>query len=164
MHAEQKSAGADRDDQRDDRDGEQAAPLPAGRGQEDQEQGAVADDRPEGMPAGEAVAGTVGDRMGDHRAQPANECLQDRIKRQHASAGDQEVDGKPPPAADGQHDRSRPGHRPQHAVTAQPGDGLDDADDGSVAGHETVQPGRRALIDGLKRGPLQPHENKQERE
>ena len=164
MHAEQQPAGADRGDQRDDRDGEQAAPVPAGRGQEDQEQGAVADDRPEGVPAGEAVAGPVGDRMGDHRAQPADQRLQHRVKRQRAGPGHQQVDGEPPAAPDRQHDRGHPGHRPQHPAAAQPGDGLDHADHGRVPRHQAVQPGRGAVIGRLKRGPLQPHENKQERE
>ena len=103
MHAEQQPADADRGDQRDDHRDEHAAPRSAGRGQEDQEQGAVADDRAERVPAGEAVAVAVSDGMGDHRAQPADQCLEDRVKRQRAGPGDQQVDREPPPAPDRQH-------------------------------------------------------------
>ena len=116
------------------------------------------------MPAGKTVAVTVGDRMGDHRAQPADQRLEDRVERQHPGAGDQQVDRQPPPAPDGQHDGGRADQRPQHAAAAQPGDRLDDADHRGVAGHEAVQPGCCAVIGGLERRPLQPYQEQQERE
>jgi hypothetical protein len=164
MHTEQKPADADRGDQRDDHHGEHAAPHPAGRGQEDQEQRAVADDRAERVPAGEAVALAVGDGMGDHRAQPADQCLEHRVKCQHAGASDQKVDREPPPAPDGEHDDGHPDQRPQHAAATEPGDRLDDADSHGMAGDEAVQPRRRAVVRRLERRPLQSYQDKQERE
>ena len=164
VHAEQQPADADRGDQRDDHDGKGAAPNSAGRRQEDQEQGAVADDRAKRVPAGEAVAVPVSDGMGDHRAQPADQCLEDRVKRQRSGPGDQQVDRQPPPAPDGQRHDGQPDERPQHAPAAQPGDRLDGADNHRVAGDEAVQPGCRAVIGRLERRPPKPHQDKQEAE
>ena len=164
VHAEQQAADADRGDQRGGRRGERAAPRPAGRGQEDQEQGAVADDRAERVPAGEAVAVPVSDRVGDHRAQPADQYLEDGVKRQRACPGDQQVDREPPAAPDREHHDRQPDQRPEHAAAAEPGDRLDDAHHRGLAGDEAVQPGRRVVIGRLERRPPQPHQDKQERE
>ena len=65
---------------------------------------------------------------------------------------------------DHQHHDRHPDQRPEHTAAAKPGDRLDDADNRGVACDEAVQPGRRAVIGGLKRRPLQPHQDEQERE
>jgi hypothetical protein len=58
----------------------------------------------------------------------------------------------------------RPDQRPEHAAAAEPGDRLDDADHRGVVGDKAVQSGRRAVIGRLERRPLQPYQDKQERE
>jgi hypothetical protein len=96
--------------------------------------------------------------------QPADQRLEYRVKRQHASASDQEVDREPPAAPDGEHDDGHPDQRPQHAAATEPGDRLDDADSHGMAGNEAVQPRRRAVVRRLERRPLQSYQDKQERE
>ena len=164
MHAEQQPADADRDDQRDDHRGEHAAPNPAGRGKEDKEQRAVADDRAERVPAGEAVAVAVRDRVRHHRAQPADQGLEHRVEHELAGARDQQEDREPPAPPDGEQDDGGTRHRPQHAAAAQPGDRLDDADQCGIAGDEAVQPRCRVVIGGLKRRELQPYKKQQNSE
>ena len=163
MHAEQETADADRGDQRNDDHREHPAPDSARRGQEDQEQRAVADDRTERVPTGEAVTGAVGDGMGDHGAQPADQGLEDRVQRQFPGPGDQEIDREPPLPPDGQQDHGRSDQGPQHPAAAQPGDRLDHADNRGVPGDQAVQPGRGAVISRFQRRPLQSHQQEEQR-
>ncbi len=164
MHAEQDPADADQRDERDDHGDEGGPPAAAGRGQEDQQHRPVTDDRAEGVAAGEAVPAAVRDRVGHHRAQPADQVLQDRVQDQRAGAGDQQVASQPPAAPEGQEDRRHPDDRPQHPVTAQKGDRLDHRHQGGMPGDEGVDPGSGAVVGGLQRVPLQADQDEQDRE
>ncbi len=164
VHAEQDPADPDQHDQRGDPGGEGAPPAAAHHRQEDQEQGAVADDRAERVPAGEAVPLAVRHRVRHHRAEPADQRLEHRIEHQHAAARHQQVDRQPPAVPERQQERRRPDERPQHPAAAQPGDRLHDGDGGGVTGDQAVEPGRGVVVGGLQRGPLQPYQHEQYRE
>ncbi len=98
MDSQEDSADPDRRD--DDRgyDREPGVPSAARGRQENEEDRAVAHDGPERVSARKAVPWRVRDGVRDHRAQPADQRLHDRIDYQRADACDDQVGGQPPAA------------------------------------------------------------------
>ncbi len=164
VHAEQRPADPDHGNEDRGHGREPDAPPAAGRWQEDQEHGAIADDRAERVPTGEAVAGGVGDGVGEHGAKPANQHLQHRIEDERACPGDDEIGSQPPAAAQREQQRSRGDHDGHDHRAAEQRDALDHREGRGVAGDEVVEPVGRAAIERLKRAPPEPDQDEQDRE
>ena len=154
MHAQRDPAEPDRGHHDGDRHGDRCAGPLRQRGREDQQQGAVSDDRTERVPAGKAVAAAGGHRVRHDRAQPADRDLQRRVQDQRTDPGDEQVQRQPVPVAHGQHDypdRDQPAEEAETAQAAQEAEGEDDR---AVPGDGPVQGGREPLVDPLQRYPL----------
>ena len=108
VHAEHDPADTDRGHEHPDDDRHGFAGASRHARQEYQDECAVADDRAQCVPAGKTVPDPVRDRIRDHRAQPADQCLEDRVERQRAGTSDRKEDGETESSANGQHDQ--PGH------------------------------------------------------
>jgi hypothetical protein len=102
--------------------------------------------------------------MRHHRAQPADQRFEDRIQRERARTGDNQVDGQPPPPPKREDDRRGPDNGPQHAIAAQPGDRLDHRNDRGVARDQAVQADGGMVVGRLQRCPLQAYQDEQNRE